>query len=338
MGKEWTLPEILHLSGVYKEACTIQTAVVLDVFTVLEAMLAKQEKVSVADLAKAIDCNERAFAMLATALAALGFLERDGDLLTLPEGSRRFLSRTSPDYAGHIVKHHSHILPGWTMLPEAVKQGRRTRERSSIHTDNEAEREAFLMGMFNVAVNQAAIIAKAMPLQGKKRLLDLGGGPGTYAVYFCMENPGLQATIFDLPTSEKFAMGVVERYALKDRVDFAGGDFLESPLPEGYDVAWLSQVLHGEAPAEATRLVARAAKTLIGGGMVAIQEFFVDDDRKGPVASALFGLNMLAGTVGGQAYTWTEVTTMLEEAGAVSVERLPVSLPGGCGILLGHFR
>ena len=337
MSKEWTLPDILQLAGVYKEACALQSAVVLDVFSVLDALLAKQEKVSVAELGVALECNERAFAMLATALVSLNFLKLDGDSLLLPNNTRKFLSRHSPDYTGHIVKHHSHILPAWTKLAQAVKQGERTREHSSITTDNEVEREAFLMGMFNVAVNQADTIAKAMPLQGKKRLLDLGGGPGTYAVYFCKENPELQATIFDLPTTRKFALGVVERFGLQDRVDFAGGNFLEDTLPVGYDVAWLSQVLHGEAPAEAALLVARAAKSLASGGIVAVQEFFVDDDRNGPIPSALFGLNMLVGTPGGQAYTWSEVTAMLKNAGATSVEKLSVSLPGGCGILLGHF-
>ena len=337
MGKEWSLSEILHLAGIYKEACALQTAVVLDVFTTLDSLLARQEKASVAALAAALECNERAFDMLATALVSLDFLKRDGDTLTLPDNSRKFLSRHSSDYAGHIIKHHSHILPAWTKLPEAVRQGERTRERSSITTENEVEREAFLMGMFNVAVNQADTIAKAMPLGGKNRLLDLGGGPGTYAVYFCKENPALQATIFDLPTTRKFALGVVERFGLQDRVDFVGGHFLEDALPTGYDVAWLSQVLHGEAPADAALLVDRAAKTLVDGGMVAVQEFFVDDDRAGPVPSTLFGLNMLVGTPGGQAYTWAEVTAMLKDAGATSVERLPVSLPGGCGILIGHF-
>ena len=337
MSKEWTLSDILYMSGMYKEACTLQAAVVLDVFTVLETLLEGQQQVTVADLAKAVECDERAFAMLVTALASLGLFDREGDTLTLPDSARKFLSRRSSEYAGHIIQHHYHITPGWTRLPEAVKTGRRTRENSSIFTESETEREAFLMGMFNVAVNQAETIAKAMPLHDKKRLLDLGGGPGTYAVFFCKEHAHLTSTIFDLPTSEKFALGVVERFGLSDRVDFCGGNFLSDELPTGYDVVWLSQVLHGESPENAALLVDRAAKTLTGGGIVAVQEFFVGDTRKGPAPSALFGLNMLVGTADGQAYTWGEVASMLMDAGATTIERLDIALPGGCGILVGKF-
>jgi len=337
MGKEWTLSDVLNMSGLYKEACTLQAAVVLDVFTVLETLLEEGKEVAVADLARAVECDERAFSMMVTALVSLGLLDREGDRLTLPASAGKYLSRRSPEYAGHIITHHYHITPGWTRLPEAVKTGKRTREESSIFTQSDVEREAFLMGMFNVAVNQAETVAKAMPLRDRKRLIDLGGGPGTYAVYFCRENPQLSATIFDLPTTEKFALGVVERFDLKNRVDFCGGNFLTGELPTGFDVAWLSQVLHGESPENAALLVDRAAKTLVGGGIVAVQEFFVEDDRRGPAPSALFSLNMLVGTADGQAYTWGEVAAMLMDAGAVAVERLQVALPGGCGILIGKF-
>ncbi len=52
---------------------------------------------------------------------------------------------------------------------------------------------------------------------------------------------------------------------------------------------------------------------------------------------ALFGLNMLVGTPGGQTYTWSELETLLKDAGAVSVRRLDVALPMGCGIIIGQF-
>ncbi len=335
MVKEWTVPAILEASGSYWTACAIQAGVNLDVFTALDDRLREGKRTTVPDLARILGCNERAFGMLATALTALGFLGKDGEALLLPEHSRTALSRNSESYAGFIIRHQSHIMPAWARLTESVKTGVSMRVSSS-DTESEAEREAFLMGMFNVAMNQAETVAAAFDLSGKKRLLDLGGGPGTYAVFFSLANPDLRATVFDRPTSEKFARGVVRRFGVADRVDFVGGDFLKDALPQGYDVAWLSQILHGDAPDDAARIVARAAKTLNKGGMVAIQEFIIDDDRSGPVHPTLFSLNMLVGTAGGQAYTWSELETMLRDAGAVSVRRLDVALPMGCGIIVGQ--
>lgn len=336
MAKDWTASDILALSGAYWQTCALQAGVLLDLFTKLDATAAEGRAMDTAALADALGCDERALEMLVTALTAMGFLNRgDGDL-TLPDHARRYLSRESGEYIGFIIKHHAHIAPGWVRLAEAVRTGRSVRAVASPDTNDAAEREAFLMGMFNVAMRQAEKIAAALDFSGRNRLLDLGGGPGTYAVFFCLANPGMCATIYDLPTSEPIARSVIARFGLEDRVGFAAGDFLADALPEGYDVAWLSQVLHGECPEDAARLVARAGKTLNPGGLLIVQEFIVNDDRRGPAHPALFGLNMLVGTAGGQAYTGMEIKAMLRGAGAVSVERLDLDLPMGCGILVGR--
>lgn len=336
MTKEWTIREMLELSSMYWKTSALQAGVVLDLFTVLEAMAAEGARTDAASLARAVQSDERALGMLLTALAAMGFLAMEEDGIRVPEHSRRYLSRNSDEYIGFIIKHHAHIMPAWSKLAEAVRTGRATREASSSDTDDAAERESFLMGMFNIAMHQAERIAAALDLSGRNRLLDLGGGPGTYAVFFTLANPGMCATIFDRPASEPIARNVVRRFGLEDRVGFVGGDFLSDALPGGYDVAWLSQVLHGETPEEAAKLVARAGKTLSPGGLLVVQEFVLEDDRRGPEHPALFSLNMLVGTPGGQAYTWSEIEAMLKAAGAVSVSRLDITLPQGCGILIGR--
>jgi hypothetical protein len=236
MTKNWTAPELLGLSSSYWPACALQAAITLDVFTIIDNMADDGKSTGAFSLADTLGCDRRAFSMLITALLSLEFLDGDLDVLILQESAKTYLSRNSEQYVGFIIKHHSHIMPAWTRLKGAVVSGTRKRENSSSDTEDEGESEAFLMGMFNVAMIQAEKIAKTLNLKGKNRLLDLGGGPGTYAVFFCRENPGLCATIFDRPTSEKFARGVVKCFGLDGHVGFGGGDFLADELPKGYDV------------------------------------------------------------------------------------------------------
>jgi SAM-dependent methyltransferase len=328
--KDWTLPDLLKFSGSYWACCAMQAAVKLDLFTALTDGPRTEEK-----LAAGLACDLRALRMLVTALVALEFLERRGDEVAASPSALTYLARTSPEYVGFIIRHHAHIMPGWFNLAESVRSGRPARGEGPVRTGDEEAREAFLMGMFNVARGQAETVAKALDLSGRSRLMDVGGGPGTYAVHFCLRHPGLRALVFDLPTSEPFAREVVARYGLSDRVDFVGGDFLRDELPKGQDVAWLSQVLHGESPGNAARLVRNAAASLNPGGLLAVQEFVLDDDRSGPAHSALFSLNMLVGTDGGQAYTLGEIRAMLENAGARDVRPLDINLPQGCQILVG---
>lgn len=329
--KTWTAPEILELSGMYWGSAALQAGVKLDVFTAL----AEGPK-TVAELAALRSCDARALDMLVTALTAMGLMARQGESVSATPEALQFLSRTSPAYLGFIIQHHHALMPGWAELDRAVRTGGPTRAESSSDTENAQEREDFLMGMFNVAVHQAGAIAAALDLGGKKRLLDLGGGPGTYAVYFCRANPELSAVIFDKPTTRPFAEKIIRQFGLENRVAFAGGDFEQGNPPSGFDVVWISQILHGcDGPEEAADVVAKAAKALEPGGRILIQEFTLDDDRKGPLHPALFGLNMLVGTARGQAYTEGELAAMLRAAGAGDIERIPVALPNGCRIIGG---
>jgi hypothetical protein len=132
------------------------------------------------------------------------------------------------------------------------------------------------------------------------------------------------------------AKTVLDRLGLAERVGFYPGDYTTTPLPQGFDVIWISQVLHQEAPADALLLIKKAVASLPSGGLLAIQEFLLNDDRKGPASSALFALNMLVNTKGGQAYTFQEMAEILTQAGLTSVARVPAKLPPGCALMVGY--
>ena len=328
--RQWTASSLIALSGQYWESCALQAAVRLDVFSPLG-----EGPLEVEELAARVGCAPEPAARLITALCALGLLRREGATCALEPGARRWLCRDSPDYVGHIIEHHRHLMPAWARLDEAVRSGLPVRARTSVETSDEAERASFLMGMRNIADAQAARSVPQIDLSGRRRLLDLGGATGAYAIHFCRANPGLTATVFDLPTTRPFAEKVIEEEGMADRVRFVGGDFTRDGLPGEFDVAWLSQILHGEGMEASRRLVIKAARALAPGGLLLIQEFILDDDRNGPVHPALFDLNMLVGTPKGQSFTEAELAVMMEAAGLASIRRLPVQLPQGCGIMAG---
>jgi SAM-dependent methyltransferase len=330
MIREWTAGELLQLSGAYWAGCALQTSVKLDLFTVLAGGPQTEQSLSAR-----LGCDPRALGMLITALSALGFVQRGNGRVSAPEGLLALLSRGSPEYLGFIIKHHSHIMPGWTRLEEVMRRGSAGIGRCVARSPDEGEREDFLMGMFNVARLQAGRIAEALDLKGRNTLLDVGGGPGTYALFFCLANPGLRATVFDLPTTGPVARKTIDRFGLADRVDFVGGDFTTDALPPGQDVVWLSQVLHGESPENAAALVRRAAAVLNPGGLLGIQEFMLDDDKSGPEHAALFSLNMLLQTDGGQAYSSAEIRAMMTDAGVRSIQAPQPDLPDSCRVLVG---
>lgn len=324
----WDPGRLLELSGFYWKTCTLQAAVKLDVFSTLDP-----DPLGAEDLAETCGCDSGALSRLLNALTAMELLTKEGDTYTATPSARAFLSRHSDRYIGHIIMHHHHLMPSWAELDQAVKTGRPVRERSS-HGD-EQQRASFLMGMFNMAMATAPKVVPLVDLGGRRHLLDLGGGPGTYAIHFCRAYPELKATVFDLPTTRPFAEKTIARFNLSDRITFAGGNYLEDDLGSGYDVAWLSQILHGEGPAECQKLIDKAVASLKAGGMIIVHEFILDNDMAGPLFPALFSLNMLVGTPTGQSYSESQIKKMLSQAGAKSIQRISFDSPNDSGLVIG---
>jgi SAM-dependent methyltransferase len=324
-----TPSDLLQLSGGYWSACALHAAVKLDVFTHLSP-----GNLTAMEISCLTGCDERAMMMLFNALAALELLRKTGDTYCATPFSAEYLSKKSDKYIGHIIMHHHHLMSGWNRLDEAVKSGEPVRASSS-HSDDETARESFLMGMFNMASMSAPLIVPKIDLSGRTRLLDLGGGPGTYSIHFCKHNPELNAFIFDRPTTRFFAEQTLERFKLSDRITFLSGDIITDDIGSGYDVVWISQLLHSEGPGGAAIMLRKAVKALLPGGLLLIQEFMLDDNHASPPFPALFSLNMLIGTAAGQSYSEGELAEMMREAGLKDIKRLELELPNCAGIMSG---
>jgi ubiquinone/menaquinone biosynthesis C-methylase UbiE len=328
MHKEWSRGELLTASSAYWRGCALQAAVRLGVFTVLHDGGREPD-----EIAAALECDRRGTEYLLNALAAMELLIKEGSRYSNTAAARELLSARSPKYMGYIILHHHHILDGWAQLDRAVRTGAPVRKRSY---GEGVERESFLMGMFNLAMGIAPRLASELDLSGRKRLLDLGGGPGTYAIHFCLANPGLEAVIFDRVTTEPFAMETVGRFGLADRIAFSGGDFNEDPLPAGpFDVAWLSHILHSNGPEQCREIIRNTVGVMESGGLILVHDFILDDTRDSPEFAALFALNMLMNNPEGRTYSGEEIAGMLEEAGVGTIARHPFRGPNDSSIMYG---
>lgn len=326
---EWTVPDLLQLSGGYWAACALHASIRLDLFSQLNGTTLSAE-----DIASACKCDPRAMEMLLNALASIGLIAKDSNGYANTDFSSKHLVKNSPDYMGHIIRHHHHLMSSWSVLHESVRNGEPVRGRIS-HADDEAERESFLMGMYNLASQLAPRIAKLIDLKDCRRLLDFGGGPGTYAIHFCRQNPSLKAVVFDLPSTHTFAESTIARYGLSDRISFIPGNYHADEVPGGFDAAWLSHILHAEGPEGCRVILRKAVEALRPGGVLLVQEFIMNNAKDGPEFPALFSLNMLLGTSKGQSYSENELVEMMEDAGVTGVRRLSIDLPNGAGIMTG---
>ena len=326
--RDWHPGELLEISGYFWKTCTLHAAVKLDVFTLIA-----EKQLTGVKVAEKLDTAPKGVERLLNALVAMGLLTKTNDTYSNTPSSLELLSKDSPKFLGHIIMHHHHLVEPWSQLAQCVESGKPIRERSSF---SKAEwRESFLMGMFNMAMSMAPLLVPKVDISSRRHLLDLGGGPGTYAIHFCRHNPQLKATVFDLTTTRPFAEKTIKRFDLADRIDFVGGNYLKDDIEGSYDAAWLSHILHGEGPEGCRIIIEKAVSALQPGGTILVHEFILDDRSGGPLFPALFSLNMLIGTEGGQAYSEQEFRAMLEGTGVKEIRRLPFRGPNDSGLIAG---
>lgn len=320
---------ILELSGKYWESFALHAGVELDIFTLLD-----EEGMTIEEIASELSLSKRGAKALVCALTALGFLEKEGEIYYDSREAIEYLSQNSPEYLGYMIRHHHYLSKYWAMLPTAVKTGLPVKKRSMDNPEKH-ELEAFLMGMFNNASLIAPKIAELIDLKDCCSLLDLGGGPGTYAIHFCLKYPELSAKIYDLKQSAVFAERLISGYGLKSRIEFVPFDFTKDRIEEKFDSVWLSHILHGEGESTARKVIKKAVSSLNKGGKIYIHEFILNDDETGPIFPAIFSLNMLIGTKNGKSYTESEIKDFLKSAGAKDIKLLDYSGPSQSRIICG---
>ena len=326
--QEWNPGKILEISGAYWKTCALHAGVKLELFTILG-----DERLGAKEVAEKVGGDLDGVERLLDALVAMELMKKKYGKYENTEGAKAFLTKKAPGYVGHMIMHHHHLMQSWSRLDESVLAGKPVRQRVSFST--EEWRESFLMGMFNLASALAPKLTPEIDLGGKKTLLDLGGGPGTYAIHFCLYNEDLNAVVYDLPTTRPFMEKTVERFGLSHRISFQEGDYTKEGIKGKYDAVWLSHILHGESPEQCGQIVKKAVASLEPGGLIVIHEFIMNDSKDGPLFPALFSLNMLLGTDGGRAYSQSELSNMLSSAGVKNIRRIPVNTPNDSGILAG---
>ena len=114
-----------------------------------------------------------------------------------------------------------------------------------------------------------------------KKLMDIGGNTGKWAIASSLYDKDVQITIVDLPGQVTMAKSRIADLGLADRVSFFPVNLLDKtqPLPKGHDAIWMSQFLDCFSEAEITSIVERCYEAIEPGGTMFILEAFWDRQR-----------------------------------------------------------
>lgn len=328
---QWTGPDpmaVMRISSAYWHSSVLHTAHGLDVFSRLADGPATAK-----DLTKKCSADERGLEMILIACVGLGLLEKRGDKFSNGPVASTFLVKGSPRYQGGIVAMFADWVHPWSKLQEAVVKGEPVVVKQ--HDKGEEATRTYIMGMLYRGIPQAQLLAEEVPLKGRKKLLDVGGGPGIFSIILSEKNPGLKAHVMDLPQTLRVTKDIINDFKAQERVQTKEGSYLEDPFGEGYDVVLLSSMISQEGPDVIKSIIKKSYDAMVSGGTILIQEQFLETDKSGPLLAALIGLNQLIHTPGGRAYSAKEVADWAAAIGFKDLSFRPLPDPSPFTLIQG---
>ncbi len=286
--------------------------------------------VTAKQVADALSLSLKGTERLLNALAGMEILVKEDNRFHMPDAWRKYLTEKGDHCMKQWIQLIYDLLPVWTQLPDFVRSGKQLKSiMDMLGTDPENMR-AFIDAMHDKGLKATEMIAREIPLGDANRMLDVGGGPGTYSLEWAKIHSHLKATVFDIPPVLEVAKDYIKRYDLEDRVDTLAGDFEKDDLGSGYDLILVANVLHMYDADSGQNLINKIINALEPGGRVVLHGFCTNQDGTGPLPDTLFSLNIGLLTEGGSAHGVDEMTRWLEKAGVNDIRHFRVeAVPTG---------
>jgi 3-hydroxy-5-methyl-1-naphthoate 3-O-methyltransferase len=278
----------------------------------------------------AADCGfaERATELFLNACVALGLLTQDADgRYHNASIADAFLVAGRPAYMGNAVSYGDQLYDTWAGLEGSLRSGRPALAADEYLGDDANRTRTFVRAMHDRATGIGRALVGLVDFTGRRNLLDVGGGPGTYSVLLTERFAGLNSEVLELPGVAAVARELVADAGAAARVRVIDGDYLVTPFRGGRDVVLMSGMFHRETPQTCRSLIARAFDCLVPGGLLVVSDVFADAGGTGPAFAALFGLNMMLTAPEGGVHADADVAQWMAEAGFSAVQRTPFPPP-----------
>jgi ubiquinone/menaquinone biosynthesis C-methylase UbiE len=322
-----------------------QAARLLRELGILEALRASRTGVTLEEIVGKVDASRYGVLVLLEAGLGAGLVRKDADRYVLTTTGacilKDDLTRINMDFVHHgcfqamfhledsirrgepvglqkTFGDFKTIYPALSTLPEAVRE-------SWFRWDHYFSDAAFAQAL--------SIVFERSP----RKLLDVGGNTGKFAIRCARRSPEVSITLLDLPGQVAAARRNIEAAGLGSRIATQAIDLLDHacPLPEGFDAIWMSQFLVCFSEADVLQLLKRAAAALGPDGALYILDTFWDRQEHEVAAFSLQAISLYFTCLANgtsRMYKYSDIVAMAEAAG-LRIEKVSGTL-GICSSLV----
>ncbi len=305
------------LSSAFFPPAIVLAAIELDLFTNLDA-----EPVSATTLAEKLSLDSSALKKLLIGLVSLGYLECEDLVYHNAPFASRALVRGKEDYEGD-----SALMSLWFMrlmggLSETVRHGHGPESFEGAVSESAEKAHQLTHAMDQISRHYTTKLVEFIDMKGVRRILDVAGAAGSFAMALVKGYDDVKATVLELPHVAAQARKLIAQRDMQDRIQVCEGDFREVPFGENYDLIFCSNIFHLCDPQLCSILVKKAAAALNPGGRLVIKDMIPEKDAPMPQHMAMFSVLMPALSHGGKLHDEAAYTQWCIQAGFEKPERI----------------
>ncbi|HZC68125.1 MAG TPA: methyltransferase [Nitrospirales bacterium] len=301
-----TYAELMRLANAFSESQTLLAANDLDVFTAIGSAGR-----TAGEVAKRCKADPEGMFLLLNALVGEGLLTLRKERYSNTPLALRHLDLRSPEAISNLLWLLGHHWQDWTDIPKALRHGRPGWDPI---TETPEFRRRFSLAMHERSFMLAEPTVSTLRLPPKaQRFLDLGGGPGSYAIALAKRYPRVHGVVLDQTVT--VTRQLIRQHRLAHRLRAQQGSLFTADLGSGYDAVLVSNVIHACNEKENRTLLKRMRNALRPGGKVFIVEFFLDNSLTRPAKASVFSVMMYKFTATGRCYSWRETEGWLAALG-----------------------
>ncbi|MGO9049658.1 MAG: methyltransferase [Xanthobacteraceae bacterium] len=280
------------------------------------------------ELANRIQVPLRTTGMVAAAMVSLGLIEQE-------EGSRY---RNSPAAATFIAGKPGFDLrpllrsqdrigyPLWTTFLDAVRAGK---SEAQFGKFDQMQQQLFSAGVEAYTAPVAAVLGTRYDFSRHRRLLDVGGGTGSFLLAVLRQYPALTGTLFELPGACAVARQRISQEPERMRIDIVEGDAFKTPLPGDHDVLLIANTVHVFSLTRNLELMRRSRAAVQASARLLLVDLWTDPTHSEPPVAALMSGQFLMMGGEGQTYSEQEADEWLGQTGWRKLERKALLGPAG---------
>jgi SAM-dependent methyltransferase len=276
-----------------------------------------------AALASQLGVTERSVRISADAMVAVGMLDWEDGRYRNSAVASAFLTGSSALDLRPFLRFWDQIsYPFWTGLEDAL------RTRAGHASELTAQQtEVFAAGVEAITAGAANALANVYDFTAHRRLLDVGGGTGSFLLPILAAAPGLDATLVELPETATIARARLSYSAFADRVQVIAADALTDSLPAGHDATLVANFIHLFSPETNLRFLTNLARGVEPGARLLLVDFWTDATHTSPPIAALLAGEFLLVSGEGDVYSRGDLDAILTQTGWRPIEQRELAGP-----------